>query len=79
MGGEDQPEPARMLANRHSSARTVDSLDASPLATPAGSQISQGFLGQPIQYTVLKILLKLPIPIGSVEALEPSTELGAFE
>ncbi|MCS5692103.1 hypothetical protein NZK33_08925 [Cyanobium sp. FGCU-6] len=52
--------------------------DASSLAAPTGSQISHGFLGQPIQRTRLDILLQLLIPIGSVEALEPCTELSAF-
>ncbi len=74
----DQPEPARLLANRRSSARTVDSPDASQLAAPTGSKISQGFVGQPIQRTLPDILLQLPIPIGSVKTLEPCTELSAF-
>ncbi len=52
--------------------------DASPLAALTGSQISQGFLGQPIQPTLLDILLQLPIPTGSVKTLEPRTELSAF-
>ena len=73
-----RPEPARLLAHLRSSARTVDWLDASPLAAPTGSQISKSFLSQPIQRTLLDILLQLPIPIGSVEALEPGTELSAF-
>lgn len=70
--------PVRLLANRRSSARTVDWPNSSPLAAATGSQISQGFLGQPIQRTRFDILHQLPIPIGNVKTLEPRTELSAF-
>lgn len=46
----------------------MDAPDASPLAALTGSQISQGFLGQPIQPTLLDILLQLPIPTGLISA-----------